>query len=111
VSYASEVKRDLLGVPDGPVVSEQAARAMAAGVCEVLGADVSLAVTGVAGPEPQDGQDVGTVWMATSVGGEVEVATMKLPFDRERVRQYTTISVLNALRLRLLGVPEIDGGP
>ncbi len=101
VSYSSDVKRDLLGVPDGPVVSEEAVRAMATGVCEVLGADVSIAVTGVAGPEPQDGQEVGTVWMATSVGGVVEATRLRFPFDRERVREYTVISVLNALRLRL----------
>lgn len=104
VSYAAEVKFDLLGVPEGPVVSEEAVMAMAEGACRVLGADVSLAVTGVAGPDPQDGQEVGRVWMATSVGGVVETATVKWPLDRERIRQYTTISVLNALRLRLLAV-------
>ncbi|HEV8298115.1 MAG TPA: CinA family nicotinamide mononucleotide deamidase-related protein, partial [Acidimicrobiales bacterium] len=45
VSYASDVKRDVLGVPDGPVVSERAVRAMAEGACRVLGADVAIAVT------------------------------------------------------------------
>ena len=50
VSYASEVKYDVLGVPEGPVVSAEAAEAMAVGACRVLGADVALAVTGVAGP-------------------------------------------------------------
>ncbi|MEM9515816.1 MAG: CinA family nicotinamide mononucleotide deamidase-related protein, partial [Actinomycetota bacterium] len=50
VSYASEVKRDLLAVGDGPVVSESAARKMAHGVRDRLGADVGLALTGVAGP-------------------------------------------------------------
>jgi nicotinamide-nucleotide amidase len=42
---------------------------MATGVCRVLSADVSVAVTGVAGPDPQDGQEPGTVWMATCVDG------------------------------------------
>lgn len=102
VSYASEVKFDLLGVPEGPVVSEEAVAAMAEGACRVLDADVSVAVTGVAGPEPQDGQEVGRVWMATSVGGVVETTTVKWPFDRDRIRQFTTISVMDALRLRLL---------
>ena len=46
VSYASEVKFDLLGVPEGPVVTAEAAEAMAAGARRVLGADVGLAVTG-----------------------------------------------------------------
>jgi nicotinamide-nucleotide amidase len=102
VSYASDVKRDLLGVPEGPVVSEAAVRAMAEGACRVLGADVAIAVTGVAGPDPQDGEEPGVVWMATLVDGEVETSRSKFPFDRNRTRQFTTISVLNTLRLRLL---------
>jgi nicotinamide-nucleotide amidase len=101
VSYASEVKVDVLGVPPGPVISEEAACAMALGACRVLGADVSVAVTGVAGPSPQEGQPVGTVWMATCVGGEAAAIPMRLPGDRERVRQFSTISVLNLLRQRL----------
>jgi PncC family amidohydrolase len=84
------------------VVSEEAVVAMATGVCRVLGADVSVAVTGVAGPDPQDGQEPGTVWMATCVDGEVEAVRILFPFDRTRTRQFTVISVLNLLRLRLL---------
>ena len=102
VTYAAETKRRLLGVPAGPVVSEQAVRAMATGACEQLGADCSLAVTGVAGPAPADGEKPGTVWMATSVDGEVVARRQVFPFDRERTRQFTTIGVLNLLRLRLL---------
>ena len=102
VTYAAETKRRLLGVPAGPVVSEQAVQAMAAGACEQLGADCSLAVTGVAGPAPADGEAPGTVWMATSVHGEVVAHRHVFPFDRERTRQFTTIGVLNLLRLRLL---------
>lgn len=102
VAYAGDVKRDLLGVPEGSVVSEEAVVAMASGVCRVLGADVSVAVTGVAGPDPQDGQEPGTVWMATCVDGEVEAVKVLFPFDRVRTRQFTVISVLNLLRLRLL---------
>ena len=101
VTYAAETKRRLLGVPEGPVVSEQAVRAMAAGACERLGADCSLAVTGVAGPGPSDGTDPGTVWMATSIDGEIVARRHEFPFDRERTRQFTTIGVLNDLRLRL----------
>ena len=61
VSYASEVKVDVLGVPEGPVVTPEAAAAMALGAQRVLGADVGLALTGVAGPAEQDGQPVGTL--------------------------------------------------
>lgn len=102
VSYASAVKADLLGVPPGPVVSEEAVVAMAQGAARVLDADVTVAVTGVAGPDPQDGQEVGRVWMATSLNGDVQANTVRWPFDRDRIRQFTTITVLNALRLRLL---------
>jgi nicotinamide-nucleotide amidase len=64
VAYSRDVKHEVLGVPQGPVVSEGAARAMAEGAVRVLGADVAVAVTGAAGPDGQDGQPPGTVWMA-----------------------------------------------
>ena len=102
VSYASDVKFDLLDVPEGPVVSEEAVTAMAHGAAKLLGADCAIAVTGVAGPEPLDGEDPGTVWMATLVNGEVEATRVKSPFARERTRQFTTVSVLNNLRMRVL---------
>lgn len=102
VSYASEVKFDVLGVHEGPVVSESAAAEMASGARRVLGADVGLGVTGVAGPETQEGHDVGTVFFASDIGGEVEARRIQLPGDRERVRQFATISALDALRHRLL---------
>ncbi|MDE0668965.1 MAG: CinA family nicotinamide mononucleotide deamidase-related protein [bacterium] len=102
VTYAAETKYRLLGVPHGPVVSEEAVRAMAAGACEQLGADCALAVTGVAGPAPAEGVDPGVVWTATALDGEVEARRHEFPFDRERTRQFTTIGVLNELRLRLL---------
>lgn len=102
VSYASDVKFDVLGVPRGPVVSDEAAEAMARGACGVLGCDVSVAVTGVAGPEPQEGHKPGTVFLATCVHGEAESLMVRLPGDRQRVRQFACISVLSLLRLRLL---------
>ncbi len=102
VSYASAVKRDLLGIAEGPVVSERAAAEMAAGAMKALGADVGLAVTGVAGPDPQDGQPVGTVWVGISVDGEICTRELALPGDRDRVRQMTVISALDLLRRALL---------
>jgi nicotinamide-nucleotide amidase len=102
VSYASEVKFDLLGVPGGPVVGDDAAMAMAVGATRVLGADVAVAVTGVAGPDPQEGVRPGTVFLGTVVDGEADSLMIRLPGDRERVRQFATISVLDLLRRRLL---------
>ena len=100
VAYSFDAKRTLLNTPDVPSVSQAAAEAMAVGACRALNADIGLAVTGEAGPEPLE-EEVGRVWMATSVGGVVKSSTVKWPFDRERIRQFTTITVLNALRLRL----------
>jgi nicotinamide-nucleotide amidase len=68
VAYNAEVKYELLGVPRGPVVTECAASAMAAGACRVLRADVAVAVTGVGGPGPEEGQPPGTVWFALHHG-------------------------------------------
>jgi nicotinamide-nucleotide amidase len=102
VSYASQVKFQVLGVDDGPVVTETAARQMALGAQRVLGSSIGLSVTGVAGPDEQDGQPVGTVFVGLAFGdGSTEVIRLKLPGDRERVRQYSTIGALNLLRQRL----------
>jgi competence/damage-inducible protein CinA-like protein len=102
VAYASEVKFALLDVPEGPVVSAPAAGAMAAGARKLLGADVGLATTGVAGPDEQDGQPVGTVFLGLALGEHVEAREVRLPGDPDRVRQYAVISVLDLLRRRLL---------
>ena len=104
VSYASEVKRDLLGVADGPVVSRSAAVEMAVGAQRALGADVGVAVSGVAGPAEQDGQPVGTVWvgLAPSRPAAPEAKELRVAGGREQVRQIAAISALDLLRRRLL---------
>jgi nicotinamide-nucleotide amidase len=107
VSYASDVKYDVLGVPAGPVVSETAARAMAEGARRVLGADVALALTGVAGPDEQEGHPPGTVFVGLArPGAATESLEAHLPGDRDRVRQYATISALDLLRRRLVADKE-----
>ena len=104
VSYASEVKFDVLGVPAGPVVSESAAIAMAKGARRVLGSDVALSLTGVAGPSEQDGQPVGTLWVGVALPGQVTTATaLRMPGQRDQMRQMSVISALDLLRRRLLG--------
>ena len=102
VAYEGDLKNSLLDVSkDVPVVSQEAVEAMALGVCKLFGADVSVAATGVAGPSSHDGQEVGTVWMASNIEGQVESFKVVFPFDRTQVRQFTVITVLNALRKRL----------
>jgi nicotinamide-nucleotide amidase len=102
VSYASDVKFSLLGVPEGPVVTAQAAQDMAEGARRVLGADVALATTGVAGPAEQEGQPVGTVFLGLAMDGASEAQQVKLPGDRQRIRQYAVISAVNLLRKHLM---------
>jgi nicotinamide-nucleotide amidase len=101
VSYASDVKFHLLGVPEGPVVSEAAAAAMAVGAQRVLEADVALALTGVAGPNEQDGMPVGTLCVGIAIGAEVHTRTLRLPGVRDQMRQMSVISALDLLRRRL----------
>jgi nicotinamide-nucleotide amidase len=105
VAYASDVKRKLLAVGDGPVVSESAAEEMALGAAEALGADVGLALTGVAGPTPQDGQPVGTVWVGLAIDGEPHARLFRYPGDRQQVRQMATITALDLLRRTLIDGP------
>lgn len=102
VSYDSDVKFDLLDVPEGPVVSAEAAEAMARGAQKRLRADVGIAVTGVAGPTTQDGQPVGTVFLAVGIGDDVRAEEAHFPGERQHVRQFSTISLLDLLRKRLL---------
>jgi nicotinamide-nucleotide amidase len=102
VAYAPEVKFSLLGVPEGPVVTEAAAQAMAEGVRRTLGADVGLATTGVAGPSEEEGVPVGTVFVGLALGGSAESVRLRLPGDRERIRSFSTISAFDLLRRRLL---------
>ena len=102
VAYDSQVKYDVLGVPAGPVVSEAAAAAMAEGAARVTGADVGLGITGVAGPDDQEGVAPGTVFVGLTLPGQPSVSReLRVPGDRERVRQYGAISALDLLRRAL----------
>jgi len=102
VSYASEVKFDLLGVTPGPVVSEAAAGEMAIGARKALSADVALALTGVAGPDEQDGMPVGTLCVGLAIGDDVHTTTVRLPGQREQMRQMSVITALDFLRRTLM---------
>jgi nicotinamide-nucleotide amidase len=104
VSYASEIKFDVLDVPPGPVVTEEAAVAMAAGARRVLGADVGLALTGVAGPDEQDGRPAGTLCVGVALPGATHVRTFHLPGQRDQMRQMSVITALDLLRRALLGL-------
>jgi len=106
VSYATDVKRRLLGVGEGPVVSEASAVQMAEGVRHLLGTDVGLSVTGVAGPDGQEGQPVGTAWLGMALPTGTEAVMVRMPGDRARIRQLTAISLLDLLRRKLALSPD-----
>ena len=104
ISYASDVKFGVLGVTPGPVVSEGAAAEMAAGARRVLGCDVALALTGVAGPDEQDGRPAGTLCVAAAFpDGSTVTTTAMLPGVRDQMRQMSVITALDFLRKQLLG--------
>lgn len=103
VSYASAVKFDVLGVPEGPVVTERAAIAMAVGAKRVLGADVALALTGVAGPDATEGHKPGYLCIGLVLDDDSTYSTaVDLPGARDQMRQLSVISSLDFLRKRLL---------
>ena len=103
-AYASRAKRDLLGV-DGPLldtegaVNAEVARQMATGVRRVLGADWGVATTGVAGPDRQDGQPVGRVYVAVAGprADEVTARRLDLAGDRAGIRRAAVQAVLTLL--------------
>jgi nicotinamide-nucleotide amidase len=107
VSYASEVKFDLLEVSPGPVVNEPAAIEMAEGVQRLLGADIGLSLTGVAGPTEQDDVPVGTVCVGVAMPTGSHAVTLRLGTLREQIRQFAVINSLDLLRRRLhIGLPD-----
>ena len=106
VTYATELKASLLGVDRGMLARHGAvyapvAAAMAAGVRTRLGATYGVATTGVAGPEPADGQPVGTAHIAVSAADDTVVRTIVLDGDRHVIRRLTVEHALGLLLGRL----------
>ncbi|WP_326596206.1 CinA family protein [Streptomyces sp. NBC_01803] len=116
-AYATEIKRSVLGV-DGALLDErgavdaEVARQLATGVRDLLGADWGAATTGVAGPEPQDGNPVGTVHIAVSAAGTGKVVAQRLNLrgDRAAIRAGTVRAVLALLRDELI-LPRVEDTP
>lgn len=101
VAYASEVKFEVLGVEEGPVVTAACARQMADGVAERLGAKVSVSTTGVGGPDPEEGEPAGTVYIATSFDGQTQVARHEFDGDPASVIEQSIGAALNQLETAL----------
>lgn len=97
VAYDRHTKHALLGVPDGPVVDETAARAMARTAAEMFAADFALAVTGVGGPDAQDGQAPGTVWIAGVQGDRDHAWQQHFDGNPQEILRAVRIEMLQAL--------------
>ncbi|RKR74490.1 CinA family protein [Frondihabitans australicus] len=116
VAYQTELKASLLGVSETLLAEHGAvhpdvAASMAMGVRERLtldgvNADIGLATTGVAGPDPQDGQPVGTVYVGIAWGDDVEVLPLALEGDRSAIRWATVVESLSAVGFMLDGPRE-----
>ena len=107
VTYSNELKHTVLGVPEELLaacgaVSEECARTMAAGACEKLGADASVAVTGIAGPDggtPE--KPVGLVYVSACVKGEIQVKKLNLRGGRTMIRRRAAAQALILLNRML----------
>ena len=107
VTYSNAAKEELLGVDAQLIsqhgaVSEAVAKAMALGAFQNARAQVSVAVTGVAGPTGGNvDKPVGTVWFAWCINGAVDAQKMFFPGDRAAVREATTAHALQGLLTRI----------
>jgi nicotinamide-nucleotide amidase len=101
VAYQDDVKFDVLGAPRGPVVSADCGQGMAEGVRRLLGADVAVAVTGVGGPDEEEGQPPGTVFIAVSGAGGGSCRRHGFDGDPEEVLTATALEALKALVAQL----------
>ncbi|HEX6286661.1 MAG TPA: nicotinamide-nucleotide amidohydrolase family protein, partial [Acidimicrobiia bacterium] len=103
VAYDPQLKSKLLGVSDiETVVDLETAVEMAEGGRKILEADVVVAVTGSAGPEPLE-RPPGTVIIAVATPEDTRARELRMPGDRERVMAYGTTSALHLARLAISG--------
>jgi nicotinamide-nucleotide amidase len=103
VAYTPETKQRVLGCTPGPVVTEGTACEMAAGVAKLLNADLAVAVTGVGGPDPQEGQPPGTVWIGRYADGQAVAVQRHFDGDPEQVCEQAADAAVAYLLAELTG--------
>ena len=114
VSYTNEVKAGVLGVPQAMLdefgaVSAQVARAMAQGARRVLGCDLAVSLTGVAGPDPDDRNNpVGLIYVALDTPEGTRVRELHLINGRARIRTVAATNAFDMVRRYLTGLPDQD---
>jgi nicotinamide-nucleotide amidase len=102
VSYQNSVKADVLGVPRDLLdavgsVDGQIAAAMAAGARRICGADIGVSTTGVAGPEPHDGKEVGTVFVGLATADGAKSYAYDFEGSRPEIRSLACAAALERL--------------
>ena len=102
VAYSNDASFKWCEMPQGPMVSREAVMVMANGVRQALNAEVGLAVTGIASPVESSDIPVGTVFFGLAIGDRIEAVSAVMPGDRNRIREYSVINLLNYLRRTLL---------
>lgn len=109
VCYKTRIKYEVLGVPEGPVITEAAVQAMARGITDLMGADAAVALSGSGGPGEQEGNPTGTTWIAVLVRGEMHTELHHFPGQPEDIlaqSQYRAISLLHKYLKQQSGSPE-----
>ena len=108
ITYSDEVKEKVLGVNRDTLekygaVSAETAEEMAVGACKVSGAQVSIAVTGIAGPDGgTEDKPVGTVYIACCVNGKVVSKHCQFKGNRQKIRDNTVVYALDMVRRMLI---------
>lgn len=105
VTYTIDAKQSALGVPPGPIISAECATAMATGAARLLAADCAVGVTGVGGPDRQEDQPVGTVFIAVHTPAGTRVEEHHFDGDAQEILDVTT---LRALELLGQGLDDVD---
>ena len=98
---SAKVRAEVLGMSEADIGTRDAAAAMAIKVREKFDSDIGLSTTGVFDIDPDAKAAVGETYLGIATSSGVEVTEVKLPGDRKRVREFSVISLLNALRLVL----------
>lgn len=115
VSYATEVKVDVLGVDQQTVdtvgvVSEECAAQMATGVRDLLKADIGVSTTGVAGPQPQEDKPVGLAYVGVADGVDVRVKEVNAEGSRWEIRRAVVSAAMDLLGETVAGIAERNVG-